>query len=93
MVGVSAGQNDGNAPHAYTFYDLFSAATSNHSLPTEETRYSPGQADGYFTGRPYYDSPSADADAGLFRTNNFMANEPQDYILLGVMITNRVIHN
>ena len=29
MVGVSAGQNDGNAPHAYTFYDLFSAATPN----------------------------------------------------------------
>ena len=39
MVGVSAGQNDGNAPHAYTFYELFSAATLNHAPPTEETRY------------------------------------------------------
>ena len=41
MVGVSVGQNDGNAPHAYTFYDLFSAATSNHALPTEKIGYSP----------------------------------------------------
>ena len=77
MVGVSAGQNDGNAPHAYTFYDLFSIATLNHALPTEETGYSPSYATGYFTGRPYYDSPSADADARIFRTNDFMTNEPQ----------------
>ena len=42
MVGVSAGQNDGNAPHAYTFYDLFSDATMNHALPTEENGYYPG---------------------------------------------------
>ena len=41
MVGVSASQNDGNAPNAYTFYDLFSAATPNHALLTEETGYSP----------------------------------------------------
>ena len=65
MVGVSAGENDGNAPHAYTFYDLFSAATLNHALPTEQTRYSLGQVAGYFIGRPYYNSPSADADVGF----------------------------
>ena len=93
MVGVNAGQNDGNALHAYTFYDLFSAATPNHALPTEETRYSSGQAAGYFTRRPYYDSPSANADGGIFRMNDFMKNEPQHQILLGVMITNWVIHN
>ena len=93
MVGVSAGQNDGNTPHAYTFYDIFIVATSNHDLPTEETGYSPGQATRYFTGRPYYDSANADADVGLFRTNDFMTNELQNQILLGMMITNWVIHN
>ena len=38
----SASQNAGSAPHDYTFYDLFSAATLNHALPTEETGYSHG---------------------------------------------------